>query len=57
MTSQGTASGRFTRAIKRGHLFAAEMAARDMGTLSLSDALALVLLLRAVRSGRESPEG
>jgi hypothetical protein len=44
MTSQGTASGRFTRAIQRGHLFAAEMAAREMGSLSLSDALALCLL-------------
>ena len=44
MTSQGTAHGRFQRAIKRGHLLAAEMAAREMGALSLSDSLALVLL-------------
>jgi hypothetical protein len=44
MTSQGTAHGRFTRAIQRGHLLAAETAAREMGTLSLSDALALCLL-------------
>jgi hypothetical protein len=31
MTSQGSARGRFTRAVKRGHLFAAETAAREMG--------------------------
>jgi hypothetical protein len=44
MTSQGTAHGRFTRAIKSGHLLNAEMAARELGSLSLSDSLALVLL-------------
>jgi hypothetical protein len=44
MTSQGTARGRFGRAIQRGHLLAAEVAAREMGSLSLSDALALCLL-------------
>jgi hypothetical protein len=31
MTSQGTAHGRFERAIHRRHLLAAEMAAREMG--------------------------
>ncbi len=45
MTSQGTAHGRFQRAIHRRHLNAAEMAAREMGGLSLSDALALCELL------------
>ena len=44
MTSQGTAHGRFTRAIQRGHLLAAEMAAREMGQLSLSNALSLCIL-------------
>jgi hypothetical protein len=44
MTSQGTAHGRFTRAIKSGHVLHAEMAARELGSLSLSDSLALVLL-------------
>jgi hypothetical protein len=44
MTSQGTAHARFTRAIKRGQLLAAEMAARELGSLSLSDALSLCLL-------------
>jgi hypothetical protein len=43
MTSQGTAHGRFIRAIKSGHLLNAEMAARELGSLSLSDSLALVL--------------
>jgi hypothetical protein len=45
MTSQGTAHGRFERAIHRGHIQAAEMAAREMGGLSLLDALALCELL------------
>src|SRR5262249_53978025 len=47
MTSQGTAHGRFTRAINRGHLLAAEMAARELGELSLADALSLCELLAA----------
>jgi hypothetical protein len=45
MTSQGTPRGRFQRAIHRGHVQAAEMAAREMGGLSLSDALLLCELL------------
>ena len=45
MTSQGSAHGRFTRAIQRGNLFAAEMAARELRRLSLEDALALTVLL------------
>src|SRR5881396_3532838 len=45
MTSQGTAHGRFQRAIYRGHVEAAEMAAREMGGLSLADALLLCELL------------
>jgi hypothetical protein len=44
MKSQGTAYARFQRAIKRGHLLSAEMAARELGSLSTSDALSLVLL-------------
>ncbi len=44
MTSQGTAHARFQRAIKRGHLLAAETAARELGALSSTDALALCLL-------------
>jgi hypothetical protein len=42
MTSQGTPRGRFQRAINRRHVQAAEMAAREIGQLSLMDALALV---------------
>jgi hypothetical protein len=45
MTSQGTAHGRFQRAIHRGHVQTAEMAAREMGSLSLADALQLCELL------------
>ena len=45
MTSQGTAHSRFQRAIHRGHVQAAEMAAREMGGLSLLDALTLCELL------------
>jgi hypothetical protein len=48
MTSQGTAHGRFQRAIHRRHLLAAEMAAREMGGLSLADALLLCELLANV---------
>lgn len=45
MTSQGTARGRFQRAIHARHLQNAEMAAREMGGLSLADALLLCALL------------
>ena len=48
MTSQGTAHGRFERAIHRRHVQAAEMAAREMGGLSLTDALMLCELLANV---------
>jgi hypothetical protein len=44
MTSQGSAHARFQRAIKRGHVLHAEIAARELGAISLSDALALCLL-------------
>jgi hypothetical protein len=45
MTSQGTAHGRFQRAIHRRHVQAAEMAAQEMGGLSLADALSLCELV------------
>src|SRR5438105_359951 len=45
MTSQGTAHGRFTRAIKQRNLFAAEIALREIGTPSLLDALDYLELL------------
>ena len=43
MTSQGSAHGRFQRALVRGQFDEAEMAAREMGRLSLMDALSLVV--------------
>jgi hypothetical protein len=52
MTSQGTAHGRFQRAINRRHVQAAEMAAREMGGLSLADALSLCELLATVDPAR-----
>jgi hypothetical protein len=54
MTSQGSAHARFQRAIKRGHVLHAEIAARELGSISASDALALVLLYR--RDGSEKFE-
>ena len=54
MTSQGTAHGRFTRAITSGNLLNAEMAARELGSLSPSNALSLVLLYK--RAGDEKFE-
>lgn len=44
VTSQGTAHGRFQRALERGSLEQAEDAARELGWLSLVDALALVVV-------------
>jgi hypothetical protein len=47
VTSQGSAHGRFTRAIAAGNVGAAEIAARELGHLALADAFALTLLLRS----------
>jgi hypothetical protein len=52
MTSQGTAHGRFQRAIHRRHVQAAETAAREMGGLSLANALSLCELLANVDPAR-----
>jgi hypothetical protein len=49
MTSQGSAHGRFTRAIKQRNLFGAEMAIREMRTVSLVDALDYLDLLAEVK--------
>ena len=46
MTSQGTPSGRFSRAIQRRNVRAAEIALREMEVVSLTNALALVMLYR-----------
>lgn len=45
MTSQGTPHGRFQRAIRGRQLFHAELAARELGHLTLADALALTALI------------
>jgi hypothetical protein len=55
MTSQGSAHGRFTRAIKQRYLFAAELAARELRGLALLDALELVALIAQVRPDRLEP--
>jgi hypothetical protein len=44
MTSQGTAHGRFTRALASRNVLGAESAARELGRLSLEDALGLCVL-------------
>ena len=52
MTSQGTAHGRFQRAIRDRHLRRATMAARELGNVNLADALALTLLTAEVGDDR-----
>ena len=51
MTSQGTPHGRFQRAIHSRRVQNAEMAAREMGGLSLADALSLCELLAKADPG------
>jgi hypothetical protein len=50
VTSQGTAHGRFSRAIARRRLLEAELAAEELGGLALEDALALTYLYAEVGS-------
>jgi len=52
MTSQGTAHGRFTRAIGTRNLWAAETAMRELGNVSLLDALEYLELLATQRPDR-----
>lgn len=52
MTSQGSAHGRFARAIRTRNLFMAELAARELRGLPLNDALDLVELIADVQPGR-----
>jgi hypothetical protein len=52
MTSQGTAHGRFSRCIANRNLRGAEMAARELGQLSLEDALQLCVLYAATNGAR-----
>jgi hypothetical protein len=55
MTSQGTASGRFTRAIAARNLFQAELALREMRTPSLLVALNYLDLLAEVKPEKLEP--
>jgi len=52
MTSQGSAHGRFTRAVKTRNLWAAETAMREMATVSLLNALDYLELLAVARPDR-----
>jgi hypothetical protein len=52
MTSQGSASGRFTRAIAQKNVRGAEIAAKEMGGLSLIYALDYVVLLAELQPER-----
>src|SRR4051794_24012443 len=52
MTSQGTAHGRFTRALQQRNLRGAEIAAKEMGGLSLIDALDYLVVLAELRPDR-----
>jgi hypothetical protein len=52
MTSQGTAHGRFARAIQRRNLFQAELALHEIGNPSLLVALDYLELLADVRPGK-----
>jgi len=52
MTSQGSASGRFTRAIGQRNLFAAEAALKEMGNPSLLAALDYLALLAEERPAK-----
>ena len=47
MTAQGSALTRYRRALERKHVFGAEVAAKEMGYLSLQDALGLLALYAA----------
>src|SRR4051794_13539212 len=55
MTSQGSASGRFTRAIGQRNLFAAEIALKEMGNPSLVVALESLELVAAERPSKFPP--
>ncbi|HZR94657.1 MAG TPA: hypothetical protein VFA56_03120 [Gaiellaceae bacterium] len=55
MTSGGSAHGRFARAIAQRNLAGAEIAAKEMGGLSLADALDYLALLADLRPGRAQP--
>ena len=55
MTSQGSAHGRFSRAIRSRNLFQAELALREIGNPSLLDALEYLDLLAEQKPERLEP--
>jgi len=52
VTAQGSPSTRFARAVERGSLRLAELAAREMSALPLEDALSLVTLYAAEQDSK-----
>jgi hypothetical protein len=52
MTTQGSAHGRFTRAVKARNLFQAELALRELGGVSLLDALDYLDLLAELKPAK-----
>jgi hypothetical protein len=52
MTAQGSARTQYRRAIERRNLMGAEMALRDMGAVSLLEALDYLVLLAELRPER-----
>jgi hypothetical protein len=52
VSSKGSPHGRFRRAIDHGNLLSAEASARELGQLSLADALDLLLLIAAKEPAR-----
>src|SRR3954464_15345960 len=52
MTTQGSAHGRFTRAVKARNLFQVEIALRDLGGVSLLDALDYLDLLAELKPAK-----
>ena len=52
MTSQGSSHGRFSRALAQKNVRGAEIAAKEMGGLSLIDALDYLVLLAELQPAR-----
>jgi hypothetical protein len=54
LTAQGHSRSIFTRAIENGNLLVAEMAARELGRISLDESFALTVLVVQKDPGRRS---
>jgi hypothetical protein len=55
VSSKGSPHSRFTRAIERRNLLEAEASARELGGLSLADALSLLRVIAAKDPARFEP--